>query len=179
MNKYSDHATGFTKIYDKDWNVTKERMTFPILIRKIRPVRTPEKNGACFDLFLPEDVTVQQPGTFFFIPLGVCIKFPKGYYAELLVRSSTPLKWGIELANSVGIIDGAYCGDKDEWKMLVRRPYGLAIAYPDIIPVGTRIAQFKIVKGDIEENGMGIDFEFQEVEHLPDPSRGGFGSTGA
>ena len=177
MNKYSDQASGFTKIYDKDWNVIKERMTFPILIRKILPVETPKRNGAYWDLFLPEDVVVPT-GEFFLIPLGIAVKLPKGYHAELVVRSSTPIKWGIISANSIGVIDGTYCGNEDMWKLLALRPFGLVKEYPTIIPAGTRIAQFTIVKDDIEENGMGIDIEFQEVEHLPDPSRGGFGSTG-
>ena len=164
MNKYSDQATGFTKIYDKDWNVTKERMTFPVLIRKIRQAETPERKGAYYDLFLPEDVEVPT-GEFFLIPLGIAVKLPKGYHAELVVRSSTPIKWGIISANSLGVIDNAYCGDNDEWKLLAFRPFGLVKEYPAVIPAGTRIAQFTIVKDDIEENGMGIDIEFQDVEH--------------
>lgn len=141
-----------------------------ILIHKIKPVRTPERHGACWDLFLPEDVTVQ-PGTFFFISLGIAVKLPKGYHAKLMVRSSTPLKWGIVQANSIGIIDNGYCGNEDEWKLLVFRPNGLVLAYPFCIPAGTRIAQFSIEKDAPE-------MEFKEVETMPDPSRGGFGSTG-
>ena len=35
-------------------------------------------------------------------------KIPDGYYLELSVRSSTPLKHWIILANGVGIIDADY-----------------------------------------------------------------------
>ena len=177
MDKYSNNATGFTKILDNDGNVIAERMRFPVLIRKILPVETPKRNGAYWDLFLPEDIEVPT-GEFFLIPLGIAIKLPKGYHAELVVRSSTPIKWGIISANSIGVIDGTYCGNKDMLKLLALRPFGLVKEYPTVIPAGTRIAQFTIVKDNPVEYDRTIDFEFQEVDNLPDPSRGGFGSTG-
>ena len=80
-------------------------------------------------------------------------------------RSSTPSKFGIILANSMGIIDNSYSGDNDEWKFP-------AIAIRDtVMEKGDRIAQFRIMK-----NQPRIDFE--RVLHLNKKSRGGIGSTG-
>lgn len=42
------------------------------------------------------------------VSTGMKCKIPEGHYLELSVRSSTPLKHWIFLANGVGIIDGDY-----------------------------------------------------------------------
>lgn len=104
-------------------------------------------------------------GEYYLIPLGVGMILPYGYEAHVLPRSSTPSKFGIILANSMGIIDNSYSGDNDEWKFP-------AIAIRDtMIEKGDRIAQFRIMK-----NQPRIDFE--RVLHLNKKSRGGIGSTG-
>ena len=105
-------------------------------------------------------------GEFRLIRLGVAMELPKGYEAHVVPRSSTFKTWGILQANSMGVIDGSYCGDNDEW----RWP---AYATRDTcIEVGDRICQFRIV-----ENQPKITFD--EVEHLSGADRGGFGSTGS
>ena len=104
-------------------------------------------------------------GDYNLIPLGVGMILPDGYEAHVLPRSSTPNKFGIMMANSMGVIDNSYSGDSDEWKFP-------AVAIKDtVIKKGDRIAQFRIVK-----NQPGIKFEV--VDHLNEISRGGIGSTG-
>lgn len=99
------------------------------------------------------------------IPLGVGMILPDGYEAHLLPRSSTPFKFGIMSANSMGVIDNSYSGDADEWHFP-------AVAIRDtVIEKGDRIAQFRIVKNQ-------PPIEFEVVEHLNEKSRGGIGSTG-
>ena len=99
------------------------------------------------------------------IPLGVGMILPDGYEAHVLPRSSTPGKFGIIMANTMGIIDNSYSGDEDEWKFPV-------VAFRDtVIEKGDRIAQFRIVKNQ-------PCIEFETVEHLNSVSRGGIGSTG-
>lgn len=124
----------------------------------------PEKHGDWIDLSTAEK-TVIKKGEFCNISLGVSMELPEGYYAKVLPRSSTPGKWGIMLANSVGIIDHEYCGDGDIWGFP-------AIAFRDTeIPKGTRIAQFCIVR---QEESV----DLIQVEKLGNKDRGGFGSTG-
>lgn len=116
------------------------------------------------DLRAAERVEIKK-GEYYLIPLGVGMILPHGYEAHVLPRSSTPSKFGIILANSMGIIDNSYSGDNDEWKFP-------AIAIRDtVIEKGDRIAQFRIMK-----NQPRIDFE--RVLHLNKKSRGGIGSTG-
>ena len=98
----------------------------------------PVRNGDWVDLFTAED-TELKAFDFKLIPLGVAMKLPEGYEAIIAPRSSTYMKWKIIQANSIGVIDNAYCGNDDKW-------YFPAIALKDtFIPKYTRICQFKIV----------------------------------
>lgn len=127
-------------------------------------VPMPEVHGEWIDLYTAEDVTLKQ-GEFKIISLGVSMKLPDGYYAQVLPRSSTCKNFGIILANSVGIIENSYCGDNDIWMFP-------AIAVRDtFIPRCTRICQFHLVKQD-------NPVEFEKVETTGYSNRGGFGSTG-
>lgn len=120
--------------------------------------------GDLIDLRAAETVEMKK-GEFRLIKLGVGMKLPDGYKANVYPRSSTYKNFGIILANSVGQIDNSYSGDNDEWRFP-------AIALRDtIIHKNDRICQFEIQK-------IQPEIEFVEVEHLDAESRGGIGSTG-
>lgn len=120
--------------------------------------------GDWIDLRAAERVELKA-GEYKLLRLGVGMILPEAYEAFVLPRSSTPSKFGIIMANSMGVIDNSYSGDADEWKFP-------AVAICDtVIEKGDRIAQFRIVK-----NQPGINFKI--VDHLNDVSRGGIGSTG-
>lgn len=104
-------------------------------------------------------------GDFALIKLGVAMKIPEGYEAHIAPRSSTFKNWGIIQTNSVGVIDQSYCGDTDEWMMPVYA------TRDTVIEVNDRVCQFRIMKNQPE-------IMFDEVDHLEDKARGGFGSTG-
>ena len=120
--------------------------------------------GDWIDLRSAETVSLKA-GEYRLIRLGVGMILPNGYEAHVLPRSSTPDRFGIMCANSMGIIDNSYSGDSDEWKFP-------AVAIRDtVIKKGDRIAQFRIV-----ENQPSIVFKI--VDRLNSISRGGLGSTG-
>ena len=120
--------------------------------------------GDWIDLRSAEDVAIKK-GEYHLIRLGVGMILPDGYEAHIVPRSSTPSKFGIMSANSVGIIDNSYSGDADEWMFP-------AVALRDtVIMKNDRICQFRIVKNQPE-------IVFYEVDHLGENSRGGIGSTG-
>ena len=122
------------------------------------------ENGDWIDLRAAEDVEMRA-GDFRLISLGISMKLPDGYEAHVVPRSSTYRRWGIIQANHMGVIDNSYCGENDIWKFP-------AIAIHDTtIYKNDRICQFRIVKKQPE-------FEFEEVEYMDDPDRGGFGSSG-
>ena len=116
------------------------------------------------DMRASEEVELKA-GEFKLIPLGVAMQIPAGYEAHLVPRSSTFKTWGIIQTNSMGVIDGSYCGDNDMWRMPVYA------TRDTVIHVNERLAQFRIIKNQ-------PTIRFEEVSHLENTDRGGFGSTG-
>ena len=116
------------------------------------------------DLRASEEVELKA-GEFKLIPLGVAMQLPEGYEADLVPRSSTFKTWGLIQTKSMGVIDCSYSGDNDMWRMPVYA------TRDTVVHVNDRIAQFRIM-----ENQPKIVFD--EVEHLENTDRGGFGSTG-
>jgi len=99
------------------------------------------------------------------IPLGIGMKLPEGYEANVVPRSSTFKNFGILQTNSYAVIDESYCGNEDQW-------FFPALAMRDtVIQKGDRICQFRI-------NKKMESVEILEVEQLDEKSRGGLGSTG-
>ena len=120
--------------------------------------------GDWIDLRAAVDIKINA-GEYARIPLGVAMELPKGYEALVAPRSSTFGKYGILLANSIGIIDESYKGDDDEWNFL-------AYAVRDtFILRGDRICQFRIIKHQPK-------IKFELVKTLGNKNRGGIGSTG-
>lgn len=116
------------------------------------------------DLRAAEEVEMKA-GEFRLIRLGVAMKLPAGYEAHIVPRSSTYKNFGLIQTNHMGVIDGSYCGNDDEWRFP-------AYAMRDTkIHVNDRICQFRIMKNQPV-------IEFETVEHLDGENRGGFGSTG-
>lgn len=98
------------------------------------------------------------------VDTGLAMSIPKGYHAEIHIRSSYGKK-GIRLANCTAIIDSDYRG---EVKLPVINDSNMLWA----IPEGERFAQLILVKDPV--------FKVEEVEELDETERGegGFGSTG-
>lgn len=120
--------------------------------------------GDWIDLRAAETIGITK-GTFALIPLGVGMKLPDGYEANIVPRSSTYKNFKILQTNCFAVIDNSYSGDSDQWKLPV-------IAMEDtVINKNDRICQFRI-------NKIQPEIEFVEVDHLDDESRGGIGSTG-
>ena len=104
-------------------------------------------------------------GQYAMIPLGVAMKLPEGYEAHIVPRSSTYKNFGLIQTNHMGVVDESYCGDNDQWHMPV---YAMR---DTVIHVNDRICQFRIMEHQ-------PTIQFEEVEALDAPDRGGFGSTG-
>lgn len=137
-----------------------------IKIKYLRDIKKIERFnvGDWIDLRAAEDVEMKA-GEYKMIPLGVAMELPHGYEALVAPRSSTFKKYGIQLANSIGIIDETYKGDNDEWNFL-------AYATRDTkIYKNERICQFRI----IQHQPL---IHLVEVDTLGNPDRGGIGSTG-
>ena len=105
-------------------------------------------------------------GDTLFFKLGVGMKLPQGYKANVYPRSSTFKNYGFILTNSVGIIDNSYSGNEDEWSSM------MYCTRDGVIEYGDRILQFEPVPVYTH------NFIYDVVDNLDDISRGGYGSTG-
>ncbi len=122
------------------------------------------KVGDWIDLRSAETVELKQ-GEFKLIPLGIGMKLPYGFEANIVPRSSTFKNFGILQTNSMGVIDNSYSGNNDQY-------FFPALAMRDTkIEKGDRICQFRV-------NRTMPNVEFIEVSELDEVSRSGFGSTG-
>lgn len=137
-----------------------------IKIKTFGDAKLPEKisKGDWIDLRAHGDYRLKK-GEQCYIMLGVAMELPEGYEAYVVPRSSMTKRFGIIQVNSPGIIDHSFCGDSDEWGLSV-----MAIRDTEIRD-GIRVCQFRIQKSQPA-------IEFVQVDHLNNPSRGGWGSTG-
>lgn len=122
--------------------------------------------GACaFDLHTIEEKTIE-PGKIARLRTGIIIKVPEGYTLYLTSRSSLPVKFGLTVPHSVGIIDQDYCGPEDELLIQVHN----FTQEPVTVHKGDRLVQGTILPI--------VKAQFNEVPEMDGESRGGYGSTG-
>lgn len=122
--------------------------------------------SVAFDLYARLETTIK-PWTPTIIPANIIVEVPHGYFLMLASRSSTPIRKKLMIANSIGVIDQDYHGDKDEIGIQVLNFSNEEV----IVKKGERIAQALLVQIAKVET-------FEEVESIKEDSRGGFGSTG-
>ena len=110
--------------------------------------------------------------------LGIALEIPNGFVGLVFPRSSIR-KTGLQLSNSVGVIDSGYRG---ELQATFNKLFGGEAMYDemkvkeiqpnDFYKVGDRVVQIMIIPHP--------PIEFEEANELSDTERGagGFGSTG-
>ena len=126
----------------------------------------PATGGAAgFDLAAAADLEVP-PHSIRLVGTGLVIAVPDGHFLGIFARSSTPLKRGLIVANGVGVVDADYCGPADEIKIQLLN----FTDSPVQVKRGDRLAQGIVLPSP--------QIEWQEVEEMTRPTRGGFGSTG-
>lgn len=116
------------------------------------------------DLVTSSEVIVRH-GAVTMVGTGLSIALPNGCVGLVLPRSGLGTRFGLALANTVGVIDAGFTG---EIKL------GLTLNQPGSLSLkkGERVAQLVIVPF--------MRAQFTRVSVLPDTVRGvqGFGSTG-
>ena len=126
---------------------------------------TATAGAAGFDLASAVDLDVP-PRSIRLVGTGLVIAVPDGYFLGIFARSSTPLKRGLMVANGVGVVDADYCGPADEIKIQVLN----ITDAPVPVRRGDRLAQAIVLPCP--------RIEWDEVDEMRVPTRGGFGSTG-
>ena len=127
------------------------------------PVRS-TVGSAGYDFECAENTTIH-PHAIVLIPTGIKCQIDDGYYLQLALRSSTPKKRGLMLANGIGIIDSDYYNNPDNEGHIMFQVYNFTDTTVNILK-GERIGQglfMKYFKTD-DDVASGI-------------RTGGFGST--
>lgn len=119
--------------------------------------------GNFVDLRAAQEYRISK-GDYTMIDLGISVKLPNGYWAQIVPRSSLFKNHGLIQTNSFGVIDTSYSGNDDYWMLPTYA------TRDTVIEQNERICQFRIVKD--------IPFSIKTVWSLSDTNRGGFGSTG-
>ncbi|MCX7835207.1 MAG: dUTP diphosphatase [bacterium] len=144
-----------------------------ILIKRVREgfedFPLPQKatvGAAGFDIYaaIDNEITIH-PFERVLIPTSFSVAIPEGYEIQVRPRSGLAIKYGLTLLNTPGTIDSDYRGEINLILIhLGKEPY--------TIRRGDRIAQLVV--------SSVIQASFEEVQELPDTSRGtgGFGHTG-
>lgn len=144
-----------------------------VVLKRLAPTALPPQRATAgsfgYDLATVDEHTIS-PRETTVVPCGfqlaadLPVDAQAGLAMLILPRSSLPLKYGLILPNSPGLIDADYAG-----------PLGIIVHNlndePVTLPAGTRIAQAVFVR---------VEFpDLQEtVTSDPRRTRGGFGSTG-
>ena len=137
-------------------------------VSKYPEAKLPEratKGSAGYDFFIVEDTEVP-PHTNVLVPTGIKAQIDDGYWLQLAVRSSTPRKLGLILANGIGIVDSDYYNNPDNEGHIMFQVYNLSDVNTVTLHKGDRIGQGVFVPYGLTDN--------DEVERI---RTGGFGST--
>ena len=133
------------------------------LMKMTKPVEEVPVDGVSLDWLAA--LTKQTKAKPTLVSTGVKCYLEPGYYLELSVRSSTPLKHWLILANGVGIIDADYADNEDNEGEIFFQLINLS-PFPIHLKRGTTIGQGIIKKYEVTDD--------DEAEGL---RTGGFGST--
>ena len=120
--------------------------------------------SAGYDFECAENTTIH-PHAIVLIPTGIKCQIDDGYYLQLALRSSTPKKRGLMLANGIGIIDSDYYNNPDNEGEIFLQFINLS-PFPILIH-----------RGDFPGQGIIHKYYLTEDDCAGGERQGGFGST--
>ena len=121
------------------------------------------KGSAGYDFYLPYNIVIN-PGEGVTVPTGIRCRMRDGYVLLIYPRSSMGIKYGLSLANTVGVIDSDYYGSSNEGHILLRLVNNSD--YTVSLDKGTKFCQ-----------GIFTQYYLAEEEDVTTVRDGGFGST--
>lgn len=121
--------------------------------------------SAGYDFYLPNNIDVPD-GSAALIPTGICCKIEEGWMLSLFPRSGHGFKYGIHLANTVGIVDLDYYFADNEGHIMVK------LVNDSILKKNVHFEKHTaFCQGIFMPFGITVDDDADGVRH------GGFGST--
>ena len=130
--------------------------------------RRATSGSAGYDFECVED-TIIPPHSIRLIPTGIKCEIDYGFYLQLALRSSTPMKKGLMLANGIGIIDADYYNNESNEGHIMFQVYNFTDK-DVVIEAGERIGQGVFLP-------FAITDEDAEIGTTNAIRTGGFGST--
>ncbi len=128
------------------------------------PLRATEFSAG-YDFYIPFDIELK-PGESVKIPTGIRCKMEPGYVLLIVPRSSLGFKYGLMLANTVGVIDSDYYGSDNEGHIFIK-----------MVNTNNEEKNVKLKKGDAVAQGIFVSYGITVDDEVTDKRNGGFGST--
>lgn len=145
----------------------KIKILSPLIGKKVKLPYYATEGSAGMDLAacIEEDIVIR-PMERVQVPCGFAVEIPKGFAGFVYPRSGLSSKFGITLANCVGVIDSDYRGE-------IKCPVINLSKEDYIIKQGERIAQ--LVISPVSKCTVSVCEDLEDTER----GVGGFGSTGS
>jgi dUTP pyrophosphatase len=121
------------------------------------------KGSAGYDFYLPYDISIKAKESIT-VDTGIRCKIEDSYVLSLYPRSSLGFKYGLQLRNTVGIIDSDYYNADN---------YGHIKAKL----INTSNEDITLEKGKAFMQGIFTKYYLAEEEEIKEERKGGFGST--
>jgi dUTP pyrophosphatase len=176
MNKIAKFEKVSFEQFKKDWvnafssrfNELDEDVINDIVHKIYDSIKLPKRattGSAGYDFFLPTNEYLHL-NSWSVIPTGIRCKIEPGWVLNLYPRSGHGFKYGIHLANTVGIIDSDYYYSDNEGHIMVKLVNDSAIS-----SLVTLEAQTAFCQGVFTQFGVTVDDDTTGIRN------GGFGST--
>lgn len=127
--------------------------------------RRATKGSAGYDFYIPFDVELA-PGESTVIPSGIRVFMPSKVVLLLIPRSGLGVRYRMQLANTIGVIDSDYYYAANEGHIIIT-----------ITNDSKEDKSLRISKGDRFVQGIFIPFLICEDDTSAENRTGGFGST--
>lgn len=144
-----------------EWGYTPE--TIEKMYNKIILPKRATVGSAGYDFYLPMDMHLK-PGEILLFPTGIRCKIQTGWVLQLYPRSGLGFRYGLQLRNTVGIIDSDYYGAHNEGHIMAKI-------------VNTGDDQIFLPAGSAFMQGLFVPFGITEDDTSATVRTGGFGST--
>lgn len=154
------------KQFEKDWIDTYgSDVNIIDIYNHIKEPKRATIGSAGYDIFAPIDI-VLEPNQSLKIPTGIRCKISDNWFMGIFPRSGQGFKYGLRIANTVGIIDSDYCFSDNEGHIFIK-----------LINDSSINKQINIYKGEAFAQAIFIPYGITVNDNVERIRKGGFGST--
>ena len=154
------------KQFEKDWIDTYESDVNIIdIYNHIKEPKRATIESAGYDIFAPMDIVLESNQSFKILT-GIRCKISNNWFMGIFPRSGQGFKYGLRIANTVGIIDSDYYFSDNEGHILIK-----------LINDSSINRQINICKGEAFAQAIFIPYGITVNDNVERIRNGGFGST--